>query len=634
MLTSIRERATGWIAWAIVILITIPFALWGVNSYFSGGTNVNVAKFDGEKIDYQTYQRALYNERERVRQQYGQNISADFLSGNILGRQVVNRLANEILLYRYANDQGFRISDEQLVEAILSSPGFQTEEGKFSRDQYERVLQFSGYSPSQFEEIQRNSAAVQQIQTGFIESVLPMDDAVDDILKVLKQKRIGEYSVIEPSRFLSESEVSEEEIQASYDRDKDRYKEEGRVKVQYIELLLSDFAKNLIPDEETLRDQYNADTERYLQAEQRNVSHILLNTEGDEDAGANDLASQLVERLRAGEDFGALAAEYSADVGSAENEGSIGWIGRGATVPEFEAVAFSLKGGETSEPVKTNFGIHIIQVNEIESEKVKDFEEVRDELVAQVKKERAELEMFETSEELRNIAYEQPDSLDPAADALGLNLEVSEWFTRTEGAGIAENPAVRSAAFSDEVLQQEFNSDVIQIDDGHLVVLRKNQFQAAEQLELAEVKAEITEKLLASKSTAIAQGFAEELIKELKDGGDWNQVLSEIGLSVTDIPSIDNESTDPLSFDIAKIVYSAQKPSPEKVVYGGSPVRDGQYMIFRLTDVVSGDTASASEDERQGIENAIRQRFGVGLFETYVTQLRDGIEIDINDELL
>ena len=139
---------------------------------------------------------------------------------------------------------------------------------------------------------------------------------------------------------------------------------------------------------------------------------------------------------------------------------------------------------------------------------------------------------------------------------------------------------------------------------------------------------------MASKSTAKAQGFAEELIKELKDGGDWNQILSENGLSATEIPSSDNESTDPLSFDIAKIVYSAEKPSPEKVVYGGSPVRDGQYMIFRLTDVVSGDTASASEDERQGIENAIRQRFGVGLFETYVTQLRDGIEIDINDELL
>ena len=595
---------------------------------------MNIAEFDGEEIDYQTYQRALYNERDRVRQQYGQNISADFLSGNILGRQVVNRLANEILLYRYANDQGFRISDEQLVEAILSSPGFQTEDGKFSRDQYERVLQFSGYSPSQFEEIQRNSAAVQQIQTGFIESVLPMDDAVDDILKVLKQKRIGEYSVIKPSRFLSESEVSEEEIQASYDQDKDQYKEEGRVKVQYIELQLSDFAKNLTPDEETLRDQYNADTERYLQVEQRSVSHILLKTEGDEDAGANELASQLVERLRAGEDFGALAAEYSADVGSAENEGSIGLIGRGATVPEFEAVAFSLKVGETSEPVRTNFGIHIIQVNKIEAEKVKDFEEVRDELVEQVKRERAELEMFETSEELRNIAYEQPDSLDPVADALGLKLEVSEWFTRTEGTGIAENPAVRAVAFSDEVLQQEFNSDVIQIDDGHLVVLRKNEFQAAKQLDLAEVKAEITEKLLALKSTAKAQGFTEGLIEELKDGGDWNQVLSENGLSVTDIPSSDNESTDPLSFDIAKIVYSAEKPSPEKVVYGGSPVRDGQYLIFRLTDVVSGDTASASEDERQGIENAIRQRFSVGLFETYVTQLRDGIEIDINDELL
>ena len=634
MLISIRERATGWIAWAIVILITIPFALWGVNSYFSGGTTVNVAEFDGEEIDYQTYQRALYNERERVRQQYGQNISADFLSGNILGRQVVNRLANEILLYRYANDQGIRISDEQLVEAILSSPGFQTEDGKFSRDQYERVLQFSGYSPSQFEEIQRNSAAVQQIQTGFIESVLSMDNAVDDILKVLKQKRIGEYSVIEPSRFLSESEVSEEEIQTSYDRDKDQYKEEGRVKVQYIELLLSDFAQNLTLDEETLRDQYNADTERYLQAEQRRVSHILLKTEGDEDAGSNELASQLIERLRTGEDFGALAAEYSTDVGSAENEGSIGWIGRGATVPEFEAVAFSLKAGETSEPVKTNFGIHIIQVNEIESEKVKDFEEARDELVEQVKRERAELEMFETSEELRNIAYEQPDSLDPAADALGLNLEVSEWFTRTEGKGIAGNPAVRAAAFSDEVLQQEFNSDVIQIDDGYLVVLRKNQFQAAEQLQLAEVKAEITEKLLALKSTEKAQGFAEELIKELKDGGDWNQVLSENGLSATEIPSSDNESTEPLSFDIAKIVYSAEKPSPEEVVYGGSPVGDDQYLIFRLTDVVSGDTASASEDERQGIENAVRQRFGVGLFETYVTQLRDGIEIDINDELL
>ena len=632
MLTTIRERATGWIAWAIVIFITIPFALWGVNSYFEGGVNVKVAEFDGLEIDYQTYQRTLYNERDIIRQR-NPNVNANQLSGEVLGRQVVDQLVSEMLLTRAARDLGYRVSDEQLVEAIRAEPSF-ANEGEFSRQRYEYVLQLSGLSVAQFEALQRNSASVQQIQTGFIHSAFTPDAATQSLLSVFLQERKGQYAIIEPSSFLSQIEVSNQEIQSRYDSSAFRYQDPEKMKVQYAEVSLSELATDYAPSDETLRALYDSEIESFRQEEQRNVSHILLESDGDNSSEAEIFAEELIQRLNSGEEFGALAAEHSTDVGSAQSEGSIGWISRGVTVPEFDAVAFSLEQGQISDPVASSFGVHIIRVNEIQKESIKDFEVVREELVEQARTSQAEAELFELSEELRNIAYEQPDSLEPISDALGLELEISDWFTRGEGIGVAASAAVRSAAFGQEVREQGFNSDLVETDNGSVVILRRYEIQEAQQLDIEHVRAEIEQEILFEKSNERASERGMDLIDSLNSGADWIETLANEGVEAKDIPLNNSDSAEPGEFEISDMVYKARKPRTGQSVYGGGSLSDGKFAIFQITEYISGDGSSASEEERESIDNLLRLRFGAGLYENYVGHLREGIEISVNDELL
>ncbi len=634
MLTSIRERATGWIAWTIVILITIPFALWGINSYFTDGVNVNVAQFDGEVIDYQTYQRAIFSERDRLRQQYGNNVSAEFLSGDVLGRQVVNRLVNDVLLQRDAQEKGFRVTDAQLAETIFSEPEFQDEQG-FSRERYDRLLQFSGFSPAEFEALQRASAATQQLQTGFVESVLQIDSSVEDLTQLLTQRRLGEYVIVEPSAFLSEVQVTDEEIRKEYEDNQMRYEDDEKVKVQYIELSRDDFAVGFTPTDETLRELYDAEMQQFLEEEQRNVRHILLETEEDDNSAAMERANELVTRLKDGEDFATLAAEYSTDVGSAEQGGSIGWINRGATVPAFESVAFSLTPGEISEPVVSEFGIHIIQVEEIQDEKIKEFEEVRDELIEQAVRTQAESEMFEMAEELRNVAFEQPDSLAPASDLLGIEIQESDWFSRMDGTGIASNRRVREIAFGETVLEEGFNSDVISLDDGRHVLLRKQDHRPTQILSLDLVEDEIKERLLSEKSSQQAQERVSMLLEQLEDGADWMATISEYGYEPQGIPGRTGNDANLGSTEVAAYIYAWEKPGENTTaVYGSGSLSDGRQTLFRITGVANDDGETGSEQELEELRNTMNLRFGAGLFESYLNQLRDGIEVSINDELL
>lgn len=633
MLTTIRERATGWIAWAIVILITIPFALWGVNSYFEGYSNVSVAAVEGDEIDYYDYQNLLHQERNRLRQLYGSNISAELLSAEILGRQVVNQMVDQVLLSQDARSRKYHVSDQQLADAIQRAPDFQTGDGIFSRELYERILQYSGFSPSQFEEQQRINASVQQIQTGFVESSLIIDKAVDQILALQLQTRLGEYAVLKPAEFVSQIRVSEEEIVAEYEENLSQYMDPEKVRVEFVELSISDFASQFEPNEETLREIFNSEIEQFMREEQRSVSHILLETGEDDYAEALTLADELVGRLNHGENFNDLAAAYSTDVGSASAGGSIGWISRGATVPEFEAVAFALEEGEISDPVKSSFGIHIIRVDEIQGQTQMEFEEVKDELIERATQEQAETEFFQIAEDVRNIAYEQPDTLDPVADALDVVVQTTDWFSRNVGTGIAANSIVRDAAFSDAVLLDGYNSDLVNAGDGVRVFIRKLDHKESSQLSLDEVRSEIHEKLLIAKSIDAAKVAGQELVQKLQDGRDWNEILESENLAASEIPSR-AESVDYSVSEILRLVYESQVTNAQNSEYGGGQTQSGDYVIYNISEVVEGDPQAAAEEHRAQIEAAFRQRFGVDLYRNYIDRLRSEADVYINEEMI
>ena len=633
MLTRIREKATGWIAWAIVIIITIPFALWGVNSYFTEGSYVNVAEFDGGEIDYQSYQNALYQERNRLRQRFGQGIDPALLSGGVLGRQVITSLVADRLLVQDVLRQGYRISDEQLLEAILAEEAFRNEDG-FSQQLYERMVRLSGYSPAEFEAIQRNSAAIQQLQTGYLETSFAIDQEVEHVLGLIHQERTGEYAVIDSTLLMPGIEIKPEEIAAEYEENRSSYRVSEQVKVDYIEIAISDFALGYQPSDETLRNLYDVRSAEFRKDEQRSVSHILLEVQEQNEDQVEEEANRLIERIHSGEDFADLAREHSADVGSAEAGGSIGWINKGATGPEFEAAAFSLAAGQLSEPVRSNFGFHIIRVDEVTLGEAKEFEEVREELVAEAIRSQAEAEMFEVSEELANIVYEQPESLEPAADQLGLRVEVSDWFSRSDGMGIGSISAVRAAAFDEEVLNEGFNSSVIDLGDDRQAVLRKNDYRESSQLALEDVKAQITEQLLISRSIENAENLVKELIAQLESGRDWNEILTENGLRAASLPRSFSEASNIFLQRLLNDVFSAGKPRAGGEVYGYGFDGGSQFSMFRITGAFDGDTSQATDSERQQIQQSVRYRFGDSLFENYLANLTEDVDIQINQELL
>ena len=630
MLTAIRDRASGWIAWAIVILISIPFALWGINAYFEEGVNANVAEFDGEAISYPIYQRNLYNARNRIRQSTGNEADAERLSGDVLGRQVIDDLVGEYLVQREVDSLGFRVSDRQLAEAIRLEQAFQDDEGNFSKSQYEQSVRMLGFSTNEFEDMQRGNAEVQQFIAGFMESSLPTQTAVDGVLNLLLQQRIGEYAIIESGPILEEIEVSEDEIAAEYESNESRYTEPEKIKVLFIELNRDEFAVDFEPSEETITDIYLADRELYRSEERRDVSHILL------DAEQANTANELVARLRDGEEFETLVAEYSSDLASAENGGNIGWISRGASAPEFEASAFSLEVDEISDPVESSFGTHIIRVNEIEAEEILPFEEVRDELTKRAKREHAEAELFEATEELSNIAFEQPDSLQPAADALGLEIKESDWFTSTEGTGIGSLAAVRAAAFGSEV-NQGYNSDVVQTEDGRVFVLRIQDRRPSELLALEEVKDQVVESILVVKGAEYTKQVAEDIIMQIDASKDWDSLIADNGLETFQLPSrIEGGGDNSDVAEISRIVYAWDRPTEdsERDVYGHRELNGGNHVVFRITGVAPGDISLATDEDRQQVESIIDFRFGPDLFESYRSGLREGIQVNINDELL
>lgn len=637
MLTSIRARATGWIAWAIVIFISIPFALWGVNSYFEGGANINVAVVDGEEIDQQAYERALFIERDNLRRQMGSNVDHDYLASSVVGRQVIDGMIDDMLQFQYARDNGYTVDDETLAKAIRRFPDFMTNE-QFDPNRYERILQFSGYSVTEFEESQRQAATVFQIQNSFALSSFSVDKVTDDTLAMLIQERNGDYVLITPEQYASEIEVSEEQIQERYESNKNQYTDPEKVKVEFIQLSVSDFATDYVPSEQVIQELYDTQMNEFLREETRSVSHILIEPEGDteeDETKARELADDVASRAKAGEDFAELVTTYSGDTGSVQQGGSIGEINRGATVPEFERVAFSLEEGVISDPVRSSFGYHIIRVDEIRAEEIQSLEEVKDELVAQAVKAQAESELGGILEEVRNVAYEQPDSLAPVADIFNLEIKTSDWFTRGFGNDVASNEIVRTVAFSDLVLEEGFNSELLELDVENYVVLRKADYEDAVQLEVDDVRDEISESLLREMTIEHARSVGEETVENLKGGGDdWNEFVEQNGLAVESLPPRDGDPDNPDSYAISNFVYSAPLPMADEVIFGGDALFDGRYVVYRIVGVTEGDIAAAEEGQRSQIEAQLKNRFGFDLYQNYVTDLKDSADIKIYEDFL
>ncbi|HEY9148480.1 MAG TPA: peptidylprolyl isomerase, partial [Gammaproteobacteria bacterium] len=344
---------------------------------------------------------------------------------------------------------------------------------------------------------------------------------------------------------------------------------------------------------------------------------------------AKERAQALLERLRQGEDFAELAKSESQDPGSAPQGGDLGFFGRGDMVPEFEEAAFALEGeGALSEVVQSPFGFHIIKLTAVRGGEVKPFDEVKEKILADVRLEQASQQFYDMAEQLANLTYEHPDSLQLASEELQLPVKSSDYFTREGGEGIAANPKVTAAAFSDDVLIRGNNSETVELGRNHLVVLRINDHRPEAAQPLQEVREAIFNHLKREKARIAAQALAEELLQKLRAGEAPQDLAAAAEVSWHEGRTLGRDDD---AMDRNLLEQAFRLPAPEQEATSSSVVAmgSGDQAVVVLYDVVDGDPAAASDEEREQMRNQLLQAETSAVSEALMSGVRSRMDITI-----
>lgn len=637
MLQIIRERATGVIAWIIVILIAIPFALWGINDYFGSDVKLYAAKVNDREITLQALQRAVQQQRQQLQALFGGNLNPELLDQEAMKRQVLQQLIESELLLQAAIDSGLRISDMQLAAEIRANESFH-KDGVFSNEQYQAQLLRAGVAPVEYEAQQRSAMLAQQFYSAIADTAIVSAQDIDQAVRIQRQQRDVSYLVLPVAAFSKNIEVSDQEVAQYYETNADRFMTPEQVRIEYLELNAAKLADSIQPDEQELRQAYEESMARFTTEEQRRASHILVQVPDGADektlTAAREKSEKLLQRVRAGESFEELAKEFSDDKVSAAEGGDLGFFGKGVMVPPFEEAVFALEKGQVSDLVRSQFGFHIIKLTDIRPGGKKSFEEVRSDLVKQVQSRKAEEEYYALVDRLATLVYENPDSLEPAAEALGLEVVEGGWITRAGAeSGPAANPKVVASAFSEDVLERGLNGEPVEIAPRHVVVVRVKEHRPATRRPLDEVREDIVAELRARTAKDKAREVGEEIRKRAEAGAALDTLAAEHDVKV-ERPGLVERSAQGVEPAILQAAFKLEKPAQGKPTYGTTALPSGDYAVIAVTAVQEGDPSKVSEEQRKSIARSLAQMNGINEFSALMGRLKGEAKIIINEDRL
>lgn len=637
MLQAIRDRVTGIIAWVIVGLISVTFALWGVDSYLGGSASNYAAKVNDTEISTDQYRLGLRQQANRMQAMLGERFDRAILSTPEFKRAVLDRLVEEELLLQAADDYGLSISDSYLAARIHADSSFQVD-GEFDPERYKNLLSQQGMSPSLYEHQLRRSLLINQLVSSVSTSSIVTDAAVTQGLRLQNQMREIAFLRLPLAPRLEQVEVSEEAIAAYYENNSGEFVEPQQVRLSYIELTLEGLREEISIDETRLRELYEAEKERLAGDEQLRARHILI--ELPEDAGAaaeaaaRDRARAIHQQLQEGADFAELARAESDDPGSAAQGGDLGFFSRGFMVPEFEAAAFALEPGQISEPVRTPFGFHIIEVTDVRAKEVPGFEEMRDELYRRATQDEAEQRFYDIADRLSQLTFEIPDSLQPAAEELGLEIRTSDWIAETGGPGIGQYDQVLSAAFSEDVLDQRNNSQPLEVEPNHVLVVRVAEHQPSQPQPLDAVRDDIRQRLARKQAAEHLRERGEALLAQLEAGDAGLDSLAaqpDVELETPGAIRRGDPRVDPV---IAARAFKLPRHADGSVIREGFADSTGDYILLELRNVQEPDLQAVGENERQGFRRNLLQLYGSVEAQALVEQLKAEAEIKLNEQLI
>ncbi|MCU8009265.1 SurA N-terminal domain-containing protein [Shewanella sp. SM87] len=610
MLEKIRDGSQGVIAKGILVLVILSFAFAGVSSYLGSTTDVPAAEVNGDKITKAELEQAYQSERSRMEQQLGEMfaaLSADEKYLQSIKQSVLERLVADKLIDQAAKAIGLRVSDEQIVAAMRAEPAFQTD-GKFDNDRYQAILRQLGYQPQTFRDMMRVDMTRRQLTAALVGTEFVLPGEAKQLAELQGQTRDVRYVIVDSAPFLATAVVTDEQVKNYYDANQGQFMSPEMVSLEYVELNAADFAKNNPVSDEEAQTYYEEHKAQYVSNEKRLAAHILV-MPGNDEAAAKAKAEDLAKQLDSGADFADLAKANSDDTLSAEQGGKLDWFEPGVMDPAFDAALFALNKGQHSAVVKTDFGFHIIKLLDVQSGATVPFADVKAKIVAQLQDKKAVDQFYSLQSKLADTSYEVPDTLSETAKAVGVDVKTTALFSRDNAPAELNKPDLVKAAFSETVMLKGLNSEVIELEPNHVVVIRAKEHHDAGTLALAEVKANITERLKQDQANEAARAKAQELMAQVKAGATDLGLVSKakLGRGAQDV-------------DAAIVGKAFQMPTPST-----TPVVDTVGLANGYA-VVALDKVNAAEGVSDELVNALKQRLNAQYSEADYRGLIDSLK--------
>ncbi|MGN7830136.1 peptidyl-prolyl cis-trans isomerase [Pseudoxanthomonas sp. 22568] len=658
MLQKLRDKTSGWIATLILGLLIIPFAFVGVNEYMTGGTANDVATVEApptwwksapnwwpvsrlwqrKEITVDEFRTTFEAARQQQRQMLGENFDAREFESKENKLKILEQLINQRVLALASERAGVVIGDAAVNQAIAAEPAFQVD-GKFNAERYQLVLasQVPALSPLKFQEQERERLKMMVMPEGIGTSDFVTKGELERLFKLLAQTRDVGLALVPPAA-PDTAPVSDADIQKWYDGHKAEYRQPETVSLEYVEVNGATLPGAVAPDEATLRKRYETEKNRFVAPEQRVVSHILIGAPAGADAAtlkkAEDKAAALAAQARQGADFAALAKANSEDPGSKDTGGLLPAFARdGSMVKPFEDAAFAMQAGEIRGPVKSDFGYHVLKLNEIKPGQGKSFEEVRDELAREQATADAERAYNELAGKLVNEVLKNPTALEPAAKAVGLPVQKIGPFSRANASGIAANPAVLRSAFSEALVQDGTVSDPIEIAPSHSVVIRVVGHTPEQPQPLAQVRDAVIAAIRADRQEKATAATADAVLARIAKGETLQAIATADKLQFNEMPGMPRGMPVPTA-EGNEAIFAVPRPAAGKASTGKVALGGGAFAVFAVTKVTDGDAAQVPAEQRDGMKQQLIQLGGGVATQGFIDTMRKQYKVTVMEDRL
>ena len=628
MLETIREKFTGWIAALVIGAISIALVISFGNMNQTPLEQDVVITVNDREITLVDYREEYTNQLLQFQEVFGDEIpeSLEFT----IQESATENLIMKTLLNDYVDAQGYRVSPEYVAELITTNPNFQLGEG-FNRENYQAILSSQGVSQSKYENDLRIELQINQLRRGLIESSFITPSEFRRFVELQMEERDGQYLLIPSSKFTDQVSLDKEVVSTFYTENITSFMTEEEIDVEFLSIDTEEIAQSIEFSPLDVEQYYKENIERFRSNEERKSSHILISFDDEviEDA-AQEQSKDILVRIKGGESFEELAQEFSDDSGSATNGGDLGWAEPGLFVSEFDQVLYALEIGEISDPVKTQFGYHIIRLDDVKEGRKKEFAEIEEELTEEYSQLLAEDRLYDLAEQLDDLALQAYNELDTVADRLALELNQISAITKNGSTFLNQQPELIDILFSSSSIEQSENTPVYEFNNS-IVVARVVNHRLPETKSFSEVEDEIVNLLTVQNSIEIANETAAQMLGELSSGKTLTELSDLYQLELKEFNEL-KRNDDALPGVVTDAVFATLTNKIDSNHYSTIATGEEVY-VFEVLQLNSGKLDNYNDQERDSGKIALAEQLGTYELASLTKELRENAEVEINPNL-